>query len=786
MNGLKRLTCILLCMALIAGCIVTAAAAGKKNTGIVIGQLGDMTDDWYYVTSTVPEGYLYQQKEEVYISTNDSTDIPAEYADTCEITFKKGDEALSGALAAEQEDGHWVVFIDNNALTTAGKAVFHFKAESASFLYETDFTINVLDWNEHPLLTVLDEHPVIEAVPGQAVKDGEVMKAVGELNADNIFSNVLKLKARSWMANDYFIPRSNTDVQFKTGDLIRKYDGSILANSYYTVVGDYGEHEADFIYTKGNIRVTVPVTFKAMGYKIVPDGKLTAEKEIKYTVEGTTEGRTFTWSVEGEGASIDAQSGVLMLDGNAQTGGVYTVTATADNGDRVTYKEFYAGNNCIFNGISFSSMSAEGFQIPYPDGDTWMSSYSFYVNDVFSYYRYEPEFLTIEASYYLPSSPNNYAEDPEVARAEIEGDFASFENAAADVQHDIFDMDGHPVGVMLGKVNGNGREYVTGYIIYIRNNRYLRMRVYNTTEEPSQITLNDLKYLAYKIGYDEGQAPLSRAKAGFTVSSKDGSSSLTAGKNLQMVATFENTDIINKKAKNDGIAWSVVNAETGEEEPAATISKTGQLKIDKGLAAPVVLEVKAVSEIFGTEATFRVTAIPVVTGMVLEPAELFFYTGVEEAQTVKVTLTPDTVPPIDISWTPAKDGQVEITPVEDGVVSIKPLTAGKANITVKEPGGKNAKLTVSVVDPVEAVELAAKGGAKAGGTVTVTATLAPKSAGNKNLEWSIDVGEDIATIDAKGKVKINKDVPSGTKITVTCKALGAPEPVIATIELEIP
>ena len=78
------------------------------------------------------------------------------------------------------------------------------------------------------------------------------------------------------------------------------------------------------------------------------------------------------------------------------------------------------------------------------------------------------------------------------------------------------------------------------------------------------------------------------------------------------------------------------------------------------------------------------------------------------------------------------------------------------------------------------------GNVKPGGSVTVTAVLQPKTAGNKNVEWSLDVGEDIATIDAKGKVKISKDAASGTKITVTCKALGAPEPVTATTVIEIP
>jgi hypothetical protein len=48
------------------------------------------------------------------------------------------------------------------------------------------------------------------------------------------------------------------------------------------------------------------------------------------------------------------------------------------------------------------------------------------------------------------------------------------------------------------------------------------------------------------------------------------------------------------------------------------------------------------------------------------------------------------------------------------------------------------------------------------------------------------VGEDIATINEKGQLTIGKEVASGTKITVTCTALGAPTPVIATTVIEIP
>ena len=151
-----------------------------------------------------------------------------------------------------------------------------------------------------------------------------------------------------------------------------------------------------------------------------------------------------------------------------------------------------------------------------------------------------------------------------------------------------------------------------------------------------------------------------------------------------------------------------------------------------------------------------------------------------------MNVQPVTVPPVGLIWTPAKKDIVEITPVEDGVVSIKPLKAGKTDIAVKEPGGKNAKLTVNVVAPVESVELKVNGKPKAGGKVTVAATLAPKNVGNKAVQWSLDVGEDIATINEKGQVTIGKEVASGTKITVTCTALGAPGPVVDALVFEIP
>ena len=297
--------------------------------------------------------------------------------------------------------------------------------------------------------------------------------------------------------------------------------------------------------------------------------------------------------------------------------------------------------------------------------------------------------------------------------------------------------------------------------------------------------MQDLEKIASLIKYDPEKAPITAADTEITITAKENPTTVTAGKTVNFTATFANPQKVSAKEKNNGVNWTVVNADTGEEVNGVTIAR-GQLKVDKSLDAPVEIEVRAESSTYCNYTAYKLTAIPAASGIAVDPAELFFYVGKEDPQTVRAALTPDTVPLLGITWTPAKAGVVEITETEAGTVSIKPLTAGKTTIAVKEPGGKNAKLNVSVVDPVEAVELSLKGNVKAGGAVTVSAALQPKTAGTKNLEWSLDVGEDIATIDAKGKVTISKEAPSGTKITVTCKALGAPEPVISTIEIEIP
>ena len=450
------------------------------------------------------------------------------------------------------------------------------------------------------------------------------------------------------------------------------------------------------------------------------------------------------------------------------------------------------GTADLFSAVSFSEKDFDGFLIPEPKGWGHVSSsrlpdYMLFACDGAVS---DGSKMSMEVSWYLPSSAYHYAEDPEVAEKEIRSDLDKIAKQVGNGEQEFIDLYGHPAGLMTYSMSDGrgGFGAYCGRIAYARNNRYLLIFVYimgNDAEKTTKITMNDLKALAEKIGYDEEQAPFTAAKATFTVGGKDGAVGLTAGKALQMEAVFDLQDLINRKEKNDTVNWTVRNAETGEEDPLASISEKGQLKVDKSLGAPVDLEVSATSAVYGTEAKCVIHADPIITGVTVDPVELFFYAGTDESQTAVAAPVPDTMPSTGITWTPAKEGIVEITPIEDGKVSIKPLAAGKTAIQVAEPTGKKTKLTVNVINPVETVELTVKGTPKPGGSVAVNAALAPKDAGDKKVEWSLDVGEDIATINEKGQVKIAKETASGTVITVTCTAIGAPNPIVTTIELNV-
>ena len=354
----------------------------------------------------------------------------------------------------------------------------------------------------------------------------------------------------------------------------------------------------------------------------------------------------------------------------------------------------------------------------------------------------------------------------------------------------VTDQEDFPV-LLLGSDDKSPHFFGTGSLVayrYIRGKQEWKMTLgifpeigaANSSGESPIIKTDDLLQIAGMFSYDEADS-----EVGLKVSTKGGQTTMICGKKLQAVATFNNEGLVNKKEKNDGVLWSVRD-ENGNTPDGVAIDKKGVLSADPKKVQDVLnLTVQARSEAYLTRDTIQVRVVPRTEKIAADPAEVFFYVGTPASQILRAVLTPATVPADQLSWSIAKEGLVTLQAGEDGtaVVATSAEQKGKTAVTLKEAGGKSVKINVSVVDPVTDLELTAKGTPKQGGTVTIQGGLLPKNAGNKALEWSLDVDESIATVNAKGQVKIAKNAPQGTKITVTCKALGAPEPIVRTLEI---
>lgn len=811
--SVRKYLAIFLAAVLLLGCVPSALAA-KKSDGSTSSSLQNLGQYWYYLPSTVPSDYLGEsgavdQTVRIYNSNGQGNQ---EYSRSVTAEFVSGDEALKDILetgtrtesvwngdgeTTEEEVGYYTLHLENAA--TPGTADFHITAESDHYMVTYDVTLRILSWEEYPLfemgekvpgriLNVGDEKTAQQIFAGTVVSHtAEIAKMLGLDRWPNIIYEAAFFDAEThdYINMDYyFVGAVNEQEEPKTPIVQLESPYGVLGYRF-TAPGTY---TAEVHRNINNIRCSLSLPVTVLPYRITGATALKPGASATVSVQDEEgSGRSFTLSLEGEGVTLDPDTGTLTAAEDAVPGSVYTVTATpSDGGTPVVLSGLIA--NGALGGVPIEMMEYVDFMVPVfsdDDGTYRNGSGNGFVYGVSSADDL-PQLQVRTNGYNL----EEYAEDPEVA-ARILEDY-SFEGLK-DVNTQMVEINGRPVLIATATVlaDDGSDDSFWGLARMVFDNIDLWLRVWSypgstgTIADCPHVTFEDLIALAEKVEYNPPADAVRVADGAITITAKDDAKAVTAGKKLQFTAAFASPDKVNKKAKNDTVEWSVVDAATQQAPENASIDKKGSLSVKPALNQVMNLEVVATSPVFHTKTVYPVTAIPAAKKVFVEPAELFFYVGTDTPQTVKAALEPDTVPLIGITWTPAKADIVEITAAEDGTASVKPLKAGKTTVAVKEPGGKNAKLNVSVVDPVEAVELSFKGKAKAGGTVTVAAALQPKTAGNKNVEWSVDVSEDIATIDAKGSLKIGKEVSSGTKITVTCKALGAPEPLTQTLEITV-
>ena len=194
-------------------------------------------------------------------------------------------------------------------------------------------------------------------------------------------------------------------------------------------------------------------------------------------------------------------------------------------------------------------------------------------------------------------------------------------------------------------------------------------------------------------------------------------------------------------ASDRAVAWS------SSDRSVATVDKTGTVQGLKPGTATVTATAEGKS---GTCAvTVKAKAVNV-TEVTLDRTELTLTEG--EAETLTATVKPDNADNKKVKWSSDKTDVATVG--GDGRVTA--VKAGEATVTVTtEDGGKTATCKVTVkakaVNVTEVTLDRAELTLTEGETETLTATVRPDNADNRNVTWSSDKTE-VATVGGDGKV----------------------------------
>lgn len=132
------------------------------------------------------------------------------------------------------------------------------------------------------------------------------------------------------------------------------------------------------------------------------------------------------------------------------------------------------------------------------------------------------------------------------------------------------------------------------------------------------------------------------------------------------------------------------------------------------------------------------------------------------SETLTVTRSPSSVSYPTITWTSSNTGVATV----DSNGKVTAVGSGSATITAKTTDGTNLSktCTVTVTTPVTGVTVSPTTlTLNVGGTYTLSKTISPSDASNKNVTWSTS-NTGVATVDSNGKVTA---VAKGT-CTITC------------------
>ena len=219
--------------------------------------------------------------------------------------------------------------------------------------------------------------------------------------------------------------------------------------------------------------------------------------------------------------------------------------------------------------------------------------------------------------------------------------------------------------------------------------------------------------------------------------------------------------VMPENATDKGIEWK------SSDESVATVSQTGLVTaLKEGSSAITVITNDG-----GFKATCDVTVnkkVIAVTSVVLGNTELTLVEGEEEK--LAVAVTPENATDKSVVWESGNESVATVS--QEGLVTA--VVEGKATITVKtNDGGFSASCEVTVKKKVIAVTgvklSAASMTLREGDKGTLTATVEPANATNKNVEWWTSDLDVVSVTSTSGGSNGYVEARGAGKATVTVK-----------------
>nr|MCR5507328.1 Ig-like domain-containing protein [Lachnospiraceae bacterium] len=142
----------------------------------------------------------------------------------------------------------------------------------------------------------------------------------------------------------------------------------------------------------------------------------------------------------------------------------------------------------------------------------------------------------------------------------------------------------------------------------------------------------------------------------------------------------------------------------------------------------------------------------------------------------------------EVKWTSGNPKVATVMSVEHGEVLLKIHSAGTAVITATalDGSGKSGKVTLNVSNLVSNIAISGEETIQAGKSQAYTVQVSPVRANDKSVTWtvsSVELPDGLPDVQkekydkikkpvtvSNGKLNVNKDVPSGTTITITAES----------------